>query len=66
MQGGKKGLIQNSRNLCTHRYFSRLTFLAQNGKRLIKKKLPLGAAACHGVKKHPKHKKHRKGKHSHK
>jgi hypothetical protein len=65
MQGGKKGLIQNSRDLCTHRYFSRLTFLAQNGKRLVKKKLPLGAAACHGAK-HPKHKKHRKGKNSHK
>jgi hypothetical protein len=65
MQGGKKGLIQNSRNLCTHRYFSRLTFLAQNGKRLVKKKLPLNAVGCHG-KKHPKHKKHRKGKNGHK
>jgi len=51
MQGGKKGLIQNSRNLCTHRYFSKLSFLAQNGKRLVKKKLPLGVAACHGVRK---------------
>jgi hypothetical protein len=47
MQGGKKGLIQNSRNLCTHRYFSRLTLRAQNGKRLVKKKLPLGVAGCH-------------------
>jgi hypothetical protein len=67
MQGGKKGLIQNSRNLCTHRYFSKLSFLAQNGKQLVKKKLPLGVAACHGIKK-PKHKKakHRKGKSSHK
>jgi hypothetical protein len=46
MQGGKKGLIQNSRNLCTHRYFSKLSFLAQNGKHLVKKKLPLGVAAC--------------------
>lgn len=46
MRGGKKGLIQNSRNLCTHRYFSKLSFLAQNGKRL-KKKLPLRAAGCH-------------------
>jgi hypothetical protein len=50
MQGGKKGLIQNSRNLCTHKYFSKLNFLAQNGKHLIKKKLPLGVAGCHGVK----------------
>jgi hypothetical protein len=65
MQGGKKGLIQNSRNLCTHRYFSKLIFLAQNGKRLVKKKLPLGVAGCHGVK-HPKQTKHRKGKNSHK
>jgi hypothetical protein len=45
MQGGKKGLIQNSRNLCAHRYFSKLNFLAQNGKHL-KKKLPLGVAGC--------------------
>jgi hypothetical protein len=58
MQGGKKGLIQNSRNLCTHRYFSRLTFLAQNGKKLVKKKLPLGVGACH-----TKHKKKRKSGH---
>jgi hypothetical protein len=50
MQGGKKGLIQNSRNLCTHKYFSKLNFLAQNGKHLLKKKLPLGIAGCHGVK----------------
>jgi hypothetical protein len=56
MRGGRKGLIQNSRNLCTHRYFSKLTFLAQNGKRLVKKKLPLGVAGCHGIKK-PKHNK---------
>jgi hypothetical protein len=50
MQGGKKGLIQNSRNLCTHKYFSKLNFLAQNGKHLTKKKLPLGIAGCHGAK----------------
>jgi hypothetical protein len=62
MQGGNKGLIQNSRNLCTHRYFSKLKFLAQNGKHLVKKRLPLGVAGCHGAKK-PKH---RKGKNSHK
>jgi hypothetical protein len=47
MQGGRKGLIQNSRNLCTHKYFSKLKFLSQNGKHLVKKKLPLGVAACH-------------------
>ncbi|HTR75530.1 MAG TPA: hypothetical protein VMH33_09800 [Solirubrobacterales bacterium] len=47
MQGGAKGLLQNSRNLCTHKYFSKLKFLAQNGKKLVKKKLPLGVAGCH-------------------
>jgi hypothetical protein len=66
MQGGKKGLIQNSRNLCTHRYFSKLNFLAQNGKHLVKKKLPLGVAACHGVHKAKHKKNHHKGKNSHK
>ncbi|MBS1887288.1 MAG: hypothetical protein JSU06_08875 [Actinobacteria bacterium] len=50
MQGGKKGLIQNSRNLCAHKYFSKLKLLAQNGKRLVKKKLPLGVAGCRGNK----------------
>ncbi len=64
MRGGKKGLIQNSRNLCTHRYFSKLKFLAQNGKHLVKKRLPLGVAGCKGAK-HPNRKKHRKGKNSH-
>jgi hypothetical protein len=62
MQGGKKGLLQNSRNLCTHKYFSKLNFLAQNGKHLRKKRLPLGVAGCHGVKK-PKHKKKATGSH---
>ncbi|HVV89589.1 MAG TPA: hypothetical protein VHB53_03755, partial [Solirubrobacterales bacterium] len=65
MQGGKKGLIQNSRNLCTHRYFSRLKLLAQNGKHLVKKRLPLGVAACHGKGKKAKHKRHPKGKGGH-
>jgi hypothetical protein len=65
MQGGKKGLIQNSRNICTHKYFSRLNFLSQNGKHLVKKKLPLGVAACKGAKQ-PKHKKATKGTGGHK
>jgi hypothetical protein len=51
MQGGKKGLLENSRDLCTHRYFSKLNFLAQNGKHLRKKRLPLGVAGCHAGKK---------------
>ena len=64
MQGGKKGLLQNSRNLCTNRQFSRLNFLAQNGKHLRKKRLPLGVAACHRGKKSGG--KHKNGKNSHK
>lgn len=62
MQGGKKGLIQNSRNLCSHKYFSKLNFLAQNGKHLRKKRLPLGVAGCHA--KGSKHSK-AKGKNDH-
>jgi hypothetical protein len=51
MQGGKKGLIVNSRNLCEHKYFSKLNFTAQNGKSLKTNRLPLGVAACeHGPK----------------
>jgi hypothetical protein len=72
MEGGKKGLLVNSKDLCTHRYFSRLDFLAQNGKTLVKKKLPLGvscgkvsAAKAHSKAKKKKH--HAKqGKNSHK
>jgi hypothetical protein len=70
MEGGKKGLLVNSKDLCAHKYFSKLNFLAQNGKTLVKKKLPLGVA-CGGVKakkgsskKHRKHA-HKKGKGSH-
>jgi hypothetical protein len=63
MQGGKKGLLINSRNLCTHKYFSRLEFLAHNGKQLVKKRLPLGVAACHGAKKQKRKKHHKKANH---
>jgi hypothetical protein len=51
MDGGKKGLLVNSRDLCEHKYFSKLDFLAQNGKTFKTNKLPLGVAACeHGTK----------------
>jgi hypothetical protein len=46
MKGGKKGLLQNSRNLCAGRNFAFANFKAQNGKRLKKKKLPLGMPVC--------------------
>jgi len=64
MEGGKKGLLVNSKDLCTHKYFSKLKFLAQNGKTLVKKKLPLGVS-CKGVKKKSKKTTHKKGKNSH-
>jgi hypothetical protein len=51
MQGGKKGLLVNSRDLCAGHNFSILKFKAQNGKKLTKKKLPLRVPACKGVKK---------------
>jgi hypothetical protein len=66
MQGGKKGLLQNSRNLCTNKQFSRLNFLAQNGKHLRKKRLPLGVVACHAGGRKKSGGKHKNGKSSHK
>ncbi len=68
MQGGKKGLLVNSRNLCEHKYFSKLAFLAQNGKTFRTKRLPLGVEACHGKpkkKSKAKHRKHAKKKYDH-
>jgi hypothetical protein len=69
MEGGKKGLIVNSRNLCEHKYFSKLNFLAQNGKTFKTNRLPLGVAACEGGTKAKKAKgkgkpKNSKGKHA--
>jgi hypothetical protein len=54
MQGGKRGLLVNSRSLCPRPAFSFLNFKAQNGKQLRKKRLPLKVAACRG---------HRRGGH---
>jgi hypothetical protein len=51
MKGGKKGLLVNSRNLCTHPNFSFLNFKAQNGKRLKVKRLPLRVPGCRKAKK---------------
>jgi hypothetical protein len=47
MQGGKRGLLVNSRNLCAKPSFSFMNFKAQNGKQLKKKRLPLRVPACH-------------------
>jgi hypothetical protein len=46
MKGGKRGLIVNSRDLCAHPSFSFLSFKAQNGKKLIRKRLPLKVPSC--------------------
>jgi hypothetical protein len=48
MQGGKKGLLENSRDLCAGAAFSFANFKAQNGKRVKRKKLPLKMPACKG------------------
>ena len=51
MQGGKRGLLVNSRDLCARPSFSFMNFKAQNGKKLVKKRLPLKVPACgHGHK----------------
>jgi hypothetical protein len=42
IRGGKgKGLLINSRDLCARRWFSKAAFTAQNGKRMVNKKLKL-------------------------
>lgn len=54
MKGGKKGLLVNSRDLCTRPSFSYLNFKAQNGKQLRKKRLPMRVPACQGGKQRPR------------
>jgi hypothetical protein len=46
MKGGKKGLLEISRDLCAHRSSSFLNFKAQNGKPLKIKRLPLRTPGC--------------------
>jgi hypothetical protein len=55
MSGGKRGLIENSTNLCTSTNNVHIEFAAQNGKTL-NQVTPL-TPEC------PKHKKHKSGKH---
>jgi hypothetical protein len=57
MQGGKKGLLVNSQNLCgaVHRIFA--NFTAQNGKKSRSK--PVLGDSCKKKKKHKHHRKHR-------
>jgi hypothetical protein len=51
MKGGKKGLLENSRNLCTKPAFSFANFKAHNGKQLKQKRLRLKMPVC-GKSKH--------------
>lgn len=53
MQGGKKGLIVNSRNLCASKNRAKVSFKGQNGKVYDSK--PVLKASC-GKKKGKKHK----------
>jgi hypothetical protein len=58
MQGGKKGLLVNSTNLCRHPKANKATVLmeAQNGK--VHDTTPALANSCKKQKRHHKHKKH--------
>ena len=48
MFGGKRSLLENSRNLCGKPALSVLALTAQNDKQLRAKKVPLEVPACHG------------------
>jgi hypothetical protein len=48
MQGGKKGLIVNSRNLCASKQRASVKFVGQNGKRVDLR--PVVRASCGGKK----------------
>ena len=46
MNGGKKGLLINSKDLCKHPAKSQLNIKAQNGKQVKNNKLPLQTSGC--------------------
>jgi hypothetical protein len=46
MEGGKKGLLVNSRNLCKDPLSSVMNLKAQNGKRVRNNQLPLKVSGC--------------------
>jgi hypothetical protein len=66
MEGNKKGLLVNAKDVCAKRFFSRVEFDAQNGKSSLTKRSPLKVGSCKGVKKHKPHKRkrHHKKKHA--
>jgi len=48
MQGGRKGLLENSRNLCARPSFSSIDLEGHNGRQLRRKRVPLKAEGCRG------------------
>lgn len=51
MKGGNKGLLVNSRNLCSRQTTGFLNLRAQNSRRLKRNNLRLNIPACHGGRK---------------
>jgi hypothetical protein len=51
MNGGKKGLLTSTRDLCAGPAASRVTLKSQNGRQVGYKHLKLRAPACEGNKK---------------
>jgi hypothetical protein len=52
MKGGSKGLLVNSRDLCSRQTTGTLNMLAQNSRRVRNKNLRLNIPACRGGNKH--------------
>jgi hypothetical protein len=52
MKGGNKGLLVNSRDLCSRQTTGSLNLKAQNSRQLKRHNLRLNIPACHGGKKH--------------
>lgn len=64
MFGGKRGLLENSRDLCAGPAHSFLAMSAQNGKRRRVKRLPLSVPACHAHgRRHKRHRHHEHHRH---
>jgi hypothetical protein len=51
MNGGKRGLLTNTKPLCARKFFSKSTLKAQNGKRARNKRMRLQVPACGGKRK---------------
>jgi hypothetical protein len=50
MNGGKRGLLTNTKPLCARKFFSKATLKAQNGRRARNKRMRLQVPACGGGK----------------